>query len=84
MQKVEQISILEKGRVAPDDDTVVGTDANGEPAGEIARITIIVKDESWDKFAIESTAQNIPQDVLPTFFRKVAKTVEGSILGAPL
>lgn len=81
MKKVDKINILEKGRVAPDDDTVVGMDANGEPAGEVARITIVVKDESWNRFGIENNCSHIPEDVLPTFFRKVAKTVEGSILG---
>ena len=81
MDKAKPLNIMDKGRVAPDDESVVGMNADGEPAGEVARITIIVKDESWNRFGIENNCSHIPEDVLPTFLRKVAKTIEGSILG---
>jgi hypothetical protein len=82
MDKAEKLTISDKGRTANDDDTVVGIDADGKPVGEIARITITVKDETWSKFGIEKSSPNIPDDILPTFFRKVAKTIETAIIGA--
>jgi len=84
MDKVDALNIMDKGRVAPDDEDVVGMDANGDPAGEVARIIIVVRNESWSKFSLEKTRADIPDDVLPTFFRKVANVVEGGLLGKPL
>ena len=85
MKKAEPLKIYDAGRVIEDNVSIEqAVDNDGNLVGVVATIRIMVTDNAWQGYNLVTDRRDLPPDILPTFLRKVAASVEADVMRAEI